>query len=332
VRREIVEPMTAVGSKCRVCKAPAVIDLPRHNAKFCAEHLQQLCRRQMAKAIHDFDMLSMDDRILVAVSGGKDSLAVWDMLIDAGYRADGLYVGLGIGDYSDDSAGYVRRFADERGLQLQTIDLRDDYGYDIPTASKATGRVPCSACGLSKRRLFDQAALDGGYDVVVTGHNLDDEAAVLFGNTLRWDVEYLARQLPVLQAADGFPKKVKPLVRLTEREMAAWCLVRGIDYVVEECPIAAGNRHLSYKESLNAVEATSPGSKAAFYLGFLERMAPLLAGNSAAAVGALNRCERCGSPTTGEVCAFCRLVEKSSAHEPVPVEMILQRRSKAGRR
>ncbi len=308
--------MTAVGSKCRVCKAPAVIDLPRHNAKFCAEHLQQLCRRQMAKAIDDFDMLSPDDRILVAVSGGKDSLAVWDMLIEAGYRADGLYIGLGIGEYSEDSGGYVRRFADERGLQLQTIDLREEYGYDVPTASRATGRVPCSACGLSKRRLFDQAALDGGYDVVVTGHNLDDEAAVLFGNTLRWDIDYLARQMPVLPAANGFPKKVKPLIRLTEREMAAWCLVRGIDYVVEECPIAAGNRHLSYKESLNAVEAKSPGAKASFYLGFLDRMAPLLAGKSAAAAGELNRCTHCGSPTTGEVCAFCRLVEKASARRP----------------
>jgi uncharacterized protein (TIGR00269 family) len=315
--------VTAVGSKCRVCKEPAVIDLPRHNAHFCAEHLQQLCRRQMAKAIDDFDMFTTDDRLLVAVSGGKDSLAVWDMLVEAGYQADGLYIGLGIGEYSTDSGGYVRRFAAQRGLTLHEIDLRKDYGYDVPTASRATGRVPCSACGLSKRRLFDQAARDGGYDVVVTGHNLDDEAAVLFGNTLRWDIDYLARQLPVLPATNGFPKKAKPLVRLTEREMAAWCLVRGIDYVVEECPIAAGNKHLSYKESLNAIEVKSPGAKASFYLGFLERMAPLLAGHSAAAAGALNECIRCGSPTTGDICAFCRLVEKAAAHEPVPVEMVL---------
>jgi uncharacterized protein (TIGR00269 family) len=158
---------------------------------------------------------------------------------------------------------------------------------------------------------------------VVTGHNLDDEAAVLFGNTLRWDIDYLARQFPVLPATNGFPKKAKPLVRLTEREMAAWCLVRGIDYVVEECPIAAGNKHLSYKESLNAIEVKSPGSKASFYLGFLERMVPLLAGHSAAAAGELNECARCGSPTTGEICAFCRLIDKAAAHEPVPVEMVL---------
>jgi tRNA(Ile)-lysidine synthase TilS/MesJ len=89
------------GSKCRACRQPAIIDLPRHNANFCAEHLLQLCRRQVEKAIKDHDMLSFDDRILVAVSGGKDSLAVWDILTDLGYAADGLYIGLGIGAYSD---------------------------------------------------------------------------------------------------------------------------------------------------------------------------------------------------------------------------------------
>ncbi len=318
--------MTRQPSRCRSCKAPAVIDLPRHNANFCAEHLIQLCTRQMIKAIDDWEMFAPGDRLLVAVSGGKDSLAVWDMLIEAGYQADGLYVGLGIGEYSEDSGGYVRRFAAERGLHLITVDLREDYGYDVPTASLATKRVPCSACGLSKRHLFDKAALDGGYDAVVTGHNLDDEAAVLFGNTLRWEIDYLARQLPVLEARNGFPKKCKPLVRLTEREMAAYCLVRGIDYVVEECPIAAGNRHLGYKEALNAIEQQSPGSKSAFYLNFLSKMSPLLAGQTAASRGEVDECTQCGAPTTGDVCAFCRLVEKSGTHEPVPVEMVLTKR------
>jgi tRNA-5-methyluridine54 2-sulfurtransferase len=316
-------------SKCRVCRGPAVIDLPRHNANFCAEHLQQLCRRQVEKAIADHDMLSPDDRILVAVSGGKDSLAVWDLLIELGYRADGLYVGLGIGSYSDTSGEHARAFASERDLTLITIDLRDEYGYDIPTASKATGRVPCSACGLSKRHLFDSAALDGGYDVLVTGHNLDDEAAVLFGNTLRWDIDYLARQFPVLPATDGFPKKVKPLVRLTERETAAWCIVRGIDYLLDECPMAHGNRHLAYKDALNAVEQRSPGSKAAFYHGFVERMSPLLADVPEITGHDLQRCTSCGSPTSGPtsstVCAFCRVVATSAAHDPVPVEVVLKK-------
>jgi uncharacterized protein (TIGR00269 family) len=308
-----------------VCRGPAIIDLPRHNANFCVEHLHQLCRRQVTKAIDDFEMLEPGHRVLVAVSGGKDSLALWDLLVELGYEADGVYIGLGIGNYSTDSAAFAHAFAEERGLRLRTIDLRDHYGYDIPTASAATRRVPCSACGLSKRHVFDRAALDGGYDAVATGHNLDDEAAVLFGNTLRWDVEYLARQTPVLAARDGFPKKIKPLVRLTERETAAWCLTRGIDYMVEECPMAAGNRHLAYKETLNAIEQESPGTKSAFYLNFLEHMVPLLSGRSAADQGGLAPCERCGAPTTGDVCAFCRLVDTVAAVEPVPVEMVAKR-------
>ena len=315
-----------VASKCRTCGGPAIIDLPRHNAKFCAEHFQELCRRQVVKAIDQFGMLSPDDKVLVAVSGGKDSLAVWDLLIELGYRADGLYIGLGIGEYSEVSGRYARAFAEQRGLHLVEVSLPDDFGYDVPTAARATRRVPCSACGLSKRHLFDKAALEGGYSVLVTGHNLDDEAAVLLGNTLRWDVDYLARQLPVLAARDGFPKKVKPLVRLTERETAAWCVVRGIDYLVDECPMAAGNKHLGYKELLNSMEATSPGSKAAFYLNFLERMAPLLAARLAEDRDQLGECRSCGAPASGEQCAFCRLVEVASAHEPVPIELVMKGR------
>jgi uncharacterized protein (TIGR00269 family) len=321
-------------SKCRVCREPAIIDLPRHNANFCAEHLLQLCRRQVDKAIRDHDMLSPDDRILVAVSGGKDSLAVWDLLLDLGYAADGLYIGLGIGEYSDVSYEYVREFAAARELRLRTVDLRGEYGYDVPTAAKVTKRVPCSACGMSKRHIFDRAALEGGYDVVVTGHNLDDEAAVLFGNTLRWDIEYLARQLPVLPARDGFPKKVKPLIRLTEREMAAWCIVRGIDYQVEECPMAVGNKHLAYKSALNAIERESPGTKAAFYLEFVDKMAPLLAEHRLRTGSDLVACSACGAPTTepdsgaAPVCAFCRLQDRVAGVEPVPVEMVLNKRAR----
>jgi uncharacterized protein (TIGR00269 family) len=318
--------------KCRVCRGPAIIDLQRHNANFCAEHFLDMCRRQVVKAIHDHRMFEPTDKILVAVSGGKDSLAVWDLLLELGYQADGLYIGLGIGDYSDESAGYARRFAVERGLLLREVSLRDDYGYDVPTAAAVTHRVPCSACGLSKRHLFDKAAVDGGYDVVVTGHNLDDEAAVLYGNALRWDVEYLARQLPVLPARDGFPKKAKPLMRLTERETAAWCVVRGIDYLVEECPMALGNKHLGYKDALNTLEAASPGAKAAFYLGFLERMAPLLEQTAATSREELGRCSRCGAPAGGEICTFCRLVERTADHQPVPVELVARPGRPGGRR
>jgi uncharacterized protein (TIGR00269 family) len=295
-----------------VCREPAVIDVRRHNANFCVEHFLRLCRDQVARAVEDFDMIRQGERVLVAVSGGKDSLAVWDILLDLGHDADGLYLGLGIGDYSDESGRYARAYADRRGAKLVEVDLPVDHGFDIPTGSRAAKRAPCSACGLSKRHLFNSAAVDGGYDVVVTGHNLDDEAAVLLGNVLRWNTEYLGRQLPVLPARPGFVRKVKPLVRLAERELAAYCVLKGIDYQVEECPMAAGNRHLGYKEALNAIEATSPGSKHEFYFGFLARASSRFTAEAEAEQEGLRPCSSCGSPTTGDVCAFCRLVVRAA--------------------
>jgi uncharacterized protein (TIGR00269 family) len=300
-----------------VCREPAVIDVRRANANFCVPHFERFCRDQVARAIEDFSMLAPGERVLVAVSGGKDSLALWDILLELGYDADGLYIGLGIGDYSDESAAYARAYASARGLALREVDLPDEFGFDIPNGSRAARRSPCSACGLSKRHVFDTAALDGGYAAVATGHNLDDEAAVLFGNVLRWQTEYLGRQSPVLPARAGFPRKVKPLVRLGERETAAYCVVRGIDYIVEECPMSSGNKHLGYKDALNAVEAASPGTKHAFYFGFLDRVASEFAGTTAAAKDELRACRDCGAPTTDDVCAFCRLVERATRTAPV---------------
>jgi len=299
--------------KCRVCRGPAVIDIRRHNANFCGEHFVRYCRQQVERAISDHKMLAEGDSVLVAVSGGKDSLAVWEILVDLGYEADGLYVGLGIGEYSDVSLDHVRRFATERSLTLTEIDLVERYGYDIPTAAAKTRRVPCSTCGISKRHVFDQATVEGGYDCLVTGHNLDDEVAVLYGNVMRWQVEYLGRQRPVLPAGRGFPRKVKPLVKLSERETAAYCVLQGIDYMVEECPMAAGNKHLGYKDALNELERQSPGTKANFYAGFLKQVVHLFEHDDESIDSALGHCSRCGAPAGGEICAFCHLVERAGS-------------------
>jgi uncharacterized protein (TIGR00269 family) len=307
--------------KCRRCREPAVIDVRRHNAAFCRDCFLHHCREQVRRAIDDFDMMQPGERILVAVSGGKDSLGLWHLLRELGYEADGLYIGLGIGDYSDTSATFADDFAQQFGLTLHHVELRDDYGFDVPDGARAAKRAPCSACGLSKRHLFNSVALEHGYDVLATGHNLDDEAAVLFGNVLRWETGYLGRQHPVLPATDGFVRKVKPLVRVGEREMAAYCVLADIDYIVEECPMAAGNRHLGYKEALNAIEERSPGSKAAFVFGFFERAHERFADIADEERDELQSCVVCGAPTPGDICAFCRLRARATGTRiPVTVE------------
>jgi tRNA(Ile)-lysidine synthase TilS/MesJ len=222
--------------KCRKCGEKAAINMRQHKLALCAEHFADWLPEQVDKFIEKYAMFTRQDKILVAVSGGKDSLGLWDILHRLGYPADGLYIGLGIDGgfgYSDQSRQFAERFSAERSLQLHVVEVEPTYGATIPELAVISNRghgKPCSVCGLSKRYIMNRVAHDGGYTVLATGHNLDDEAAVLMANTLNWAGGYLVRQAPVLPASrPGLARKAKPLCRIYEREMAAYAIVRGID-------------------------------------------------------------------------------------------------------
>ena len=190
-------------------------------------------------------------------------------------------------------------FAGPRAALVE-VDLRGDHGYDVPTAARATQRVPCSACGCrsatcSTRPRATAATTWWPPATTWTTRPRCCSATPCAGTPSTSPAS--CRCCP----ARRLPRKVKPLVRLTERETAAYCVLRGIDYNVEECPMAAGNRHLGYKDALNAVEATSPGSKAAFYFGFLSGP-PWLSSAVGRRAGRPAAVRSCGAPTT-DVCA-----------------------------
>ena len=303
--------------KCRKCSATAVVHMRQHHLALCKTHFLDWIVEQTQRFIEKYHMFSPQERLLVAVSGGKDSLSLWDILWRLGYQVDGLYIGLGIegdSDYSNKSHQLCEAFARERALKLLVVDVKNDYGASIPEIAAITHRgreKPCSVCGISKRHIMNRVAREGGYDVLVTGHNLDDEAAVLFGNTMNWIPGYLVRQSPVLEADQhGFVRKVKPLCRIYEREMAAYAFLRGIEYIYEECPHVGGSTTLYYKDILNRMEMDRPGAKLNFYLTFLQaKEGGLFAPQADRGRDTLSDCPTCGQPTSapGE-CSFCRMV------------------------
>ena len=296
--------------RCIKCKSKASVEIRRHNSAFCAPHFLDYFHNQVARNVKREGMFTHQDRILVAVSGGKDSLALWQILSETGYTTTGLHIHLGIGEYSQRSWETTQAFAKERDLELIEVDLARDYGMGVPELSKAIRRVPCSGCGLSKRYVMNREAYEQGFTVVATGHNLDDEAATLLGNVLHWQTEYMARQSPVLEATHPkLVKKVKPLFTLTERETASYALIRGIEYIEEECPNAEGARSLIYKDALNRIEAQSPGAKQSFVQGFLEKAQPLMKAEEDRVE--LRECVLCGQTTTSEICSFCRMWDQA---------------------
>jgi uncharacterized protein (TIGR00269 family) len=303
--------------KCTRCRAGAEVQLRAHNAAFCRPCYLFFFRRQVERAIAHEHMFAPTERLLVCVSGGKDSLALWEVLAELGYDTTGLYLGLGIGEYSDESHAKVEKFATARALPLRVVELEAE-GMAVPEVATVTRRPACAACGTMKRHHFDLAAYAGGFDVLVTGHNLDDEAARLMGNVLRWQKDYLARQRPVLPATHPkFVRKVKPLYLTSEYETAVYAFMRGIDYIVEECPNAAGATQLVYKETLDRLEAASPGTKLAFVKEFLRTAQPAFAQVEREEP---HECTQCSMPAYGEVCAFCsltRAVESKRARAAV---------------
>lgn len=304
---------------CRKCRHKAVINLPQHNLALCPNCFTDFAHSQVIRAIKKQQMFAKTDRVLVAVSGGKDSLALWDVLLKLGYRADALYIDLGIGRYSETSHQKVAHYADlaaeSFGAKLHIHTVEQEEGAGIRELSTMLHRPTCSTCGTIKRYQFNRIAIEKDYDVMATGHNLDDEAARLLGNVLHWQTEYLDKQAPTLPASvEGFAKKVKPLYRLSEREIAAYAVINRIDYIVEECPMAKGSKMIMYKETLNRLETESPGTKQRFYWGFSEKQGETQPETLTIADrdrNHLHPCTTCGQPTSAEICVYCKMMARA---------------------
>ena len=298
-----------------MCGAMAVVGLRSHHSGFCEKCYPIFFRRQIKRGIESQKLFSTDDRVLVALSGGKDSLSLMLELTEMGYDATGLFIDLAIPQSSDEARETTENFCRERGLPLIIVDLAKE-GLPIPEARKKLRRPVCSVCGKIKRYYFNKIALEGNFDCLATGHNLDDEVSRLFSNTLRWDKAYLADQGPLLEARPGFARKVKPLWRLTEFETANYAFLRNIPHFSKPCPYSAGASFSVLKGVLQKLENAMPGKKLDFYQGFLERGRSAFGEAENEKEAALAPCENCGSPTSsGDLCGVCRVKRLLSAGE-----------------
>jgi uncharacterized protein (TIGR00269 family) len=294
--------------KCRRCEKRAEIELKNHNTAFCRQCFFLYFERQIKRTIDKYRMFSKDDRILVCVSGGKDSLVLLYFLKNAGYNVEALHIDLGIDGYSQKSKEKVITFSNNWKIPLKIVYL-SEMGLSIPEIAKKNRRKECSLCGLIKRHFFNRIAFEGDFDVVATGHNLDDEASRLLGNILHWRMDFLARQKPVLpNRSERLKKKVQPLFKLSEREIAAYAFLKGIDYIIEECPMSKGATSLKYKEVLSRIEDEMPGTKASFLQEFLKvqhifERSFIQSGGDKKTI----YCSICGFPTFIDPCNFCKL-------------------------
>ncbi|MBO8131386.1 MAG: adenine nucleotide alpha hydrolase family protein [Candidatus Marinimicrobia bacterium] len=297
--------------KCTICKKEAHFRIPRHNVKFCKLHFDEYVLNQVKRAIKHFNMFNKNERIGVAVSGGKDSIACIDILNRLGYDTVGIHINLGIVDFSEKSEKIVLKFSKSKNIPIYTYLMRELFGLSIIEIGKPFSQKICSVCGKLKRYYLSKIAKEIGVDVIVTGHNLDDVSATLLGNLLFSNVQYLARQYPVIPAENNNPKKAKPLVRLTDQETKLYLELRGIEYVRDTCPLSKGANSLYYKEALNNLESHFKSIKAHFYFSYLDKIQPLLENKLESSFGK-SSCKICGEKTSSKtsICFVCSIKSK----------------------
>lgn len=256
-------------------------------------------------------MLSRSERILVAVSGGKDSASVLFALERLGYNVEGIFIKMGLQTLLAERT--VFQLGQVVGAKLHILDVTEHLnGLGTADVAKAVKRPVCSVCGVVRRYWMNRFAVENGFDVVVTGHNMDDEASFLLGNLLNWQVEYLERQWPVLEKTHPkFVRKVKPLIYVTERETYAYAFLNQLPFVEQKCPFAKGATSSLYKKYLNALEWEQPGLKHRFLFGSFEHLKKtfhVLGGADDESTPELRACSVCGYPTVEEKCQYCKIV------------------------
>lgn len=295
---------------CKICKKKSIVFFRSHRIALCEDHLKSFVEKRVSEAIKSYKMIKKGERVLVAVSGGKDSLSLWQILTNIGYEADGMFIDLGIPGFSQESWEKCEKLSNKLSRSLFKVSLEKIAGLNLISIAKLERRVPCASCGMIKRYIMNNFALQNGYKVIATGHHLDDECSTLLGNVLNWQVEYLRRQEPTLEESDGFVRKIKPLALCSEEEIESYANVMNIDHVGKGCPLSEGATSHFYKAILNQIEEKMPGTKLRFYKNFLKVKKEVL-GNEKP--HELKPCIRCGYPTTVEICSFCRLLERIKA-------------------
>jgi uncharacterized protein (TIGR00269 family) len=288
-------------AKCTRCKARAIIKLPSHNARFCAECFEQFFERAVQRAMKKIK-ISKEKPILVAVSGGKDSLVLWEVLNKLGYSTKGVYINLGIDDFSKRSKEAISNFALERKFDWVEYNLVDFLGYNMIEVNRIIKRKTCSFCGKLKRQLLDIATIKEGFDVIATGHNLDDEAGRLLGNLMGRRFDYVKKQYPYLPSPHPkIPAKIKPLYRLEIKEILIYAELKGIQPVDVDCPLSRGATSRKFKKALNFLEKEMPGIKRNFLFGYIDNNSP------STPTQQYRECVICGYPTYLELCNLCNL-------------------------
>jgi uncharacterized protein (TIGR00269 family) len=304
-------------SVCDICKRrEAFYFRPYSGMRMCRKCFATSVEDKARATIAKYNMLSYDDKIAVAVSGGKDSVSLLHVLAKVERQhpkaeLTAITVDEGIRGYRDEALKIAAENCRELSIEHRTVSFRKLFGRTFDQMMKRVcgGDVvkltPCAYCGVLRRKALNVAARNIGADKLATGHTLDDETQTILLNIFHGDVLRIAKEKPVTDLVHPkLVRRIKPFCEVPERETALYAFVKGIRFQSTPCPYAGEALRNDARAILNGLDEKHPGIMFSI-LKSIERIRPAL--EEMAKLEELSECVECGEPTTGRMCRTCQM-------------------------
>lgn len=229
-----------------------------HKAEFEANKLAKFLYRQVGKAIDDYRMIEAGDRVMVALSGGKDSHSLLDILLTLKERAPIKFEVIAV-NLDQKQPGFpadvLPAYLTARGVPFRIVE---EDTYSIVKRVIPEGKTTCSLCSRLRRGILYRVADELGATKIALGHHRDDILATLFLNLFFGGK--LKAMPPKLVTDDGRHIVIRPLAYCPEKDLAAWAKLRAFPII--PCNLCGSQPNLQRQQirtMLNEWEKRFPG-------------------------------------------------------------------------
>jgi uncharacterized protein (TIGR00269 family) len=304
---------------CTACKTrDAFFSRPYSGEKLCKRCFTKSIEEKARATVAKCRMLKFDDRVAVAVSGGKDSISLLHIL--AKMQRDhpksslvAVTVDEGIKSYRDEALKLAAENCRKLSVEHHVVSFKQLFGFTLDEIvelqrQKGEGNLTsCAYCGVLRRRALNMTAREVKADKLATAHTLDDETQTILLNIFHGDVLRIAKEKPVTdEVHPKLVRKIKPFCEIPERETALYAYVRKIEFQSRPCPYASEALRNDARVMLNRMEEKHPGIKFTIFKS-IEKIRPAL--EEMAKKEGLGECGECGEPTTAKICRTCQLLK-----------------------
>ena len=297
--------------KCDNCENQAAYTRKYSGQKLCSQCFSKSIVRKTAKTISKYKMIQHNDLVAVAVSGGKDSLAllkiIHEMATTHHFKIIVITIDEGIPGYRNEALEIVEKFCSELNVKHKVYSYKDLFELTLDEALELRDNEKtssCSICGTLRRRAIDYAAKDVGANVIATARNLDDTLQTFVINMLSGDTTKIGWMDP--DTSKNSLRKIKPFCEIYESEIVFYAFTNDLPFQSEPCPHMNEGIRTEIREFLNSLETQHSGIKNNLYQSILKISQIVKKSNNKQKT----ICEKCGNACTGNVCSVCSIVLK----------------------